>query len=119
MLSFEALPSTKLPRASSQFSPCHDITILSLLDSIPTKEILPIILRVKNGNAQPEDLRITTYGQRLARQVSVKFSTNPAKRTEPIRAMPGSSFPGKLTIKDGNRAILNSRSRNSVFEALV
>ena len=64
---------------------------------------------MKNGNAQPEDLHITTYGQRLARQVSVKFSIDPAEGTEPIRAMPGSSFPGKLIIKDRNRAILKAK----------
>ena len=94
--------------------------ILSLPDSIPTKEILPITLRVGDGNAQPEDLpeddsmwasnqRITIYGQRLARQVSVKFSIDPAEGTEPIWAMPGLSFPGKLIIEDRKRAILEAK----------
>ncbi len=51
--------------------------ILSLSDSIPTKEILLITLRIGDENAQPNEQpekdaiwagneRITTYGQRLA-----------------------------------------------------
>lgn len=69
--------------------------LLSLPDSVPTKEILPITLQIGDGNAQPEDQpeldyiwasnqRITTYGQQLARQVSVRFSIDPAEGTEPI-----------------------------------
>ncbi len=59
--------------------------LLSLPESIPTKDILPITLRRGDGNAQPEDQpeldsiwasdqHITTYGQQLARQVSVRLS---------------------------------------------
>ncbi len=51
--------------------------ILSLLDSIPTKDILLFTLQIGNGNVQPEDVseydsiwltaqRIKNYGQHLA-----------------------------------------------------
>ena len=98
---------------------CH---ILSLPNSIPTKEIFPITLQVGDVNAQPEDLlednliwasnqRITLYGQQLARQILVKFSIDLAKKIEPIWAMPGLSFPGKLIIIDRKRAILEAKGR--------
>ncbi len=56
--------------------------LLSLPDSIPTKDILPITLRRGDGHTQPEDQPehdsawagngpIATYSQRLARQVSI------------------------------------------------
>ena len=56
--------------------PAH-IHARRLPDSIPTKDILPITLRVGDGNAQPDNQieqdaiwssnqHITTYGQRLA-----------------------------------------------------
>ena len=71
---------------------CH---ILSLPNSIPTKQILPITLQVGDGNARLEYLleddliwasnqRITIYGQLLARQVSVEFSTDSTKGIKPI-----------------------------------
>ncbi len=79
--------------------------IISLPNSIPTKDILPITLRTGDGNAQPEDLpeydsiwtknqRIRTYGQHLARQVSVQFSINLAEGVEPILTdIPVQYFP--------------------------
>ena len=81
--------------------------LLSLPDSIPTKDILPITLRVGDGNARPESQpeqdslwassqHIITYGHRLARQVSVRFSIDPAEGTEQILAMSSSIFLGKL-----------------------
>ena len=68
---------------------------LSLPNSISTKDILPITLREGDGHAQPEDLpegdsiwsttqRIRTYGQHLARQISVGFRIDPAEGVEPI-----------------------------------
>ena len=74
-----------------------------------------------DGDAQPEDQpeedliwssnrRIIVYGQRLARQVSVNFSIDPAKGTEPIQAMSTLSFPGKLFIEDRNNAILEAET---------
>lgn len=89
---------------------------LSLPDSIPTKDILPLSLRIGDGNAQPEDLpecdsiwsttrRIRTYGQHPARQVSIGFSIDPAEGVEPISAMPLQVFPGKVFIEERSRAI--------------
>ena len=90
--------------------------ILSLPNSIPTKDILPITLREGDGNAQPEDLpegdsiwsntqRIRTYGQHLARQISVGFCIDPAEGVEPIVAIPPQVFPGKVFMEDRNGTI--------------
>ena len=90
--------------------------ILSLPDSIPTKEILPITLRIGDGNAQPNEQpekdaiwasneRVTNYGQRLARQISIKGCIDPAEGTEPILASSESTFPGKLIIEEREKAI--------------
>ena len=90
--------------------------IISLPDSIPTKDILPITLREGDGHAQPEDLpendsiwsttqRIRTYGQHLARQISVGFCIDPAEGVEPISAIPPQVFPGKVFMEDKNGAI--------------
>ena len=90
--------------------------ILSLPDSIPTKDILPIALRTGDENAQPEDLpecdsiwsstqRVRTYGQHLAKRVSIGFSINRAEGVEPISAMPVQVFPGKVFIEKRSRAI--------------
>ena len=90
--------------------------ILSLPDSIPTKEILPITLRIGDGNAQPNEQpekdaiwasneRITTYGQRLARQISVTGCIDPAEGTEPILASPRLVFPEKLIFEGRDKAI--------------
>ncbi len=64
----------------------------SLPESILTKNILFMILRIEDGNVQQEDQPkidsiwasnqdITTYGQQLARQVSVRFSIDQAEGT--------------------------------------
>lgn len=90
--------------------------ILSLPDSIPTKDILPITLRIGDGNVQPEDLpeydliwstaqHIKTYGQHLAQQVSVRFSIDLTEGVEPILAMPVQVFPGKIFIEEKSKAI--------------
>ena len=95
--------------------------LLSLPDSRPTKDILPIILRIGDGNTQPEDQPehdsvwasnepIATYGQQLARQVSIGFTIDPAEGIEPVRATSSSIFPGELIIEDRNRAILDAES---------
>ncbi len=60
----------------------YTYSLLSFPNSIPTKDILLIILRIGDENAQPEDQPdhdfslardqyIRTYGQRFARQVLV------------------------------------------------
>ena len=90
--------------------------ILSLPDSISTKDILPITLRIWDENAQPNEQpekdaiwasneRITTYSQRLARLISVKGCIDPAEGTEPILASPRLVFPGKLIVEGRDKAI--------------
>ena len=94
----------------------YALRILGLPDSIPTKNILPITLRIGDGNAQPEELpeydliwstsqQIRTYGQHLAKQISVRFSIDPAEGVEPIIAMPAEVFPGKIFVEEKCRAI--------------
>lgn len=88
--------------------------ILSLPDSILTKEILPFSLQVGDGNVQPgeqpeNDLlwsssqRSTLYGQRLARQVAINFCIDPAEGVEPIQPVPTLTFPGNFLLKIGIR----------------
>lgn len=94
--------------------------LLSLPESIPTKAILPVTLRTGDGNAQPEDhpehdsawaynRPIVNYSQRLARQVSIGFSIDPAEGTEPIQTAPNSVFPRELMIEDRKKAILEAQ----------
>ena len=71
---------------------------------------------------QPEDLpeydlvwttnqRIRNYGQHLARQVSVRFSIDPAEGVEPILAnMPAQYFPGKIFMEEKSRAIEEAKN---------
>ncbi len=98
--------------------------LFSLPDSISTKDILPITLRIGDGHAQLEDQPehdsawagngpIATYSQRLARQVSIGFTIDPAKGTEPVWAALYSVFPGELIIEDRKRAILEAKSRKA------
>ncbi len=69
--------------------------VLALPDSISTKEILPITLRVGDGDAQPGDQpeqvsvwaiiqRVKIDGQHLTQQVSVGSSVELAEGTGPI-----------------------------------
>lgn len=101
--------------------------ILSLPDSIPTKEILPITLRIGDGNAQPNEQpekdaiwasneRITNYGQRLARQISIKGCIDPAEGTETILASSRLIFPGKLIIEGREQALREGTIRGPGLE---
>ena len=101
--------------------------LLSLPESIQTKDILPITLRKGDGNAQPEDQseldsiwasnqHITTYSQQLARQVSVRFSIYPAEGIKPIRTVPSSVFPGELVIADKTKALLEAKAGQGNFK---
>ena len=95
--------------------------LLSFSDSILTKDIFPITLWIGDGNAQPEDQPehdsvwisngpIATYSQRLAWQVSIRFTIDPAEGTKPVRAIPNSVFLGELIIEDRNRAIHKAKA---------
>lgn len=98
--------------------------LLCLPESIPTKAILPVTLRIGHGSAQLEDYPehdsawasirpIANYGQRLARQVSIGFSIDPAEGTEPTKTASNSVFQGELMIKERKRAILEAKSMNA------
>ena len=129
-------PSTPVPALMSESGliPAHIMLdfrqrkyayrLLSLPESIPTKAILPVTLRIGDGNAQLEDYPeqdsawasmgpVVNYGQRLARQVSIGFSIDQAQGTEPIRTAPNSIFPGELIIEDRKKAILEAKSTNA------
>ena len=132
-------PSTPVPALMSESGliPAHILLdfrqrryayrLLSLPESIPTKAILPITLRTGDGNAQPEDHPehdsawayngpIVNYSQRLARQVSIGFSIDPAEGTEPIQTVPNSVFPGELIIEDRKKAIVEAKSGKAHFK---
>lgn len=94
----------------------YALRILSLPELSPTKDILSITLCIGDGNAQPEDQpecdfawatsqRVKTLGQRLARQVSVGFSMDPAEGTEPILDISLSEFPGEILIEEKKKAM--------------
>lgn len=94
--------------------------LLSLPESISTKAILPVTLRTGNGNVQPKDYPehnsawasngpAINYSQRLAWQVSIGFSIDPAERTEPIQTALNFVFPGELIIEDRNRDIREAK----------
>lgn len=78
--------------------------------------ILPATLRESDGNAQPGDQpkshiiwstiqRIKTYGQHLARMVSVGSSFGPAEGTEPSSTALTRCFPGKLIVEEKGKVI--------------
>lgn len=72
---------------------------------------MPIALRVGDGGAQPDEQpeddaiwacnrRITTYGQRLARKVSVRGCIDPAEGNEPILASSRPVSPENLSLSE-------------------
>ena len=74
--------------------------------------------------AQPEDLpeddgiwashqKIKTYGQHLARQVSVQFCIDPADGVEPVVNLRDEKFVGKFSIHEPTVAILEAQRDNS------
>lgn len=60
--------------------------------------------------------RIRTYGQYLARQVSVKFSIDPAEGVEPIPGASKATFPAeKIAIEEKNQAIIRVKKETADF----
>ena len=95
--------------------------LFSLSDLIPTKDILPVTLQIRDRNTQREDepeldsiwannQNIAIYGQQLAYQVFIRFSIDPAKKTELIWTILCLVFPRELVINDKNRAILEAKA---------
>lgn len=89
----------------------------SLSESILTENIVFMILQMEDRNSQQEDQpkidsiwasnqHITTCGQQFACQISVTFSIDQAKRTEPIQTILSSVFQGEFIIKDIKKSLL-------------
>ncbi len=98
--------------------------LLSLPDSIPTKAILTITLRIGDGHAQPEDQpesdgiwatqqKVKSYGQHLARQVTVGFCVDPADGVEPVRNLEHEEFLGKISIQEPKAAVSDAQENKS------
>ena len=83
---------------------------------MPTKDILPTTLPTGDRNAQLEELlkydlvwstnqRTRAYGQHLAKQISTRFSIDPAEGVEPILAISVQFFPRKICIEKRSKDI--------------
>lgn len=103
---------------------------LNLFNSILIKDFLSITLQTETGNAQPEDLfkydsiwitnkQISTYGQHLAKQVSVGFSINPAEKVEPISIRLAQVFLRKIFIEEKNRSINTAKCNRAQRYSLL
>lgn len=53
----------------------------------------------ENDSAWASNIPISTYSQRLTWQISIRFTVDPAKGTEPIWAVYNSVFLEKLLLK--------------------
>lgn len=95
--------------------------LLTLLDGHPTKDILPVSLRLGDGSAQPGEIpendeiwslnqRVKTLGQQLARQVSVNFSIDLAEGVEPVIHVKPAEFSGRIIIQELKLAINEAKT---------
>lgn len=91
-----------------------------------TKNILSHTLRMGDENGQPgeqpeDDLhwitaqRIRTYGQHLARKISVNYSIDPADGVEPISETSTATFSGKIVAEEKNQAIGRAKTETANF----
>ena len=98
--------------------------LLTLPDGHPAKDILPVSLRIGDGSAQPGELpendeiwslnqKVRTYGQHLARQVSVGFSIDLAEGVEPGLHLKPAEFLGKIIIHEAKVAIKEAQEDRS------
>ncbi len=98
----------------------YEYRLLTLPDGHPTKDILPVSLRIGDGSAQPGELpendeiwslnqRVRTYGQYLAQQVSVGFSIDLAEGVEPVIHLKPVEFIGKIIIQESKVAIKEAK----------
>lgn len=98
--------------------------LLTLADGHLTKDILPISLKIGDGGAQPGELpendeiwstnqRVRTYGQHLARQVSVGFSIDLAEGVEPVIHLKPVEFTGKIVIQERKMALKEAKEDTS------
>lgn len=102
----------------------YALWLLTLPDDHLVKNILPIMLRIGDENAQPKNLpeddgiwanhqKVRTYGQHLARQVSVQFCIDPANGVKPVINLRDEKFVGKISIQEPTVAILEAQRDNS------
>ncbi len=98
--------------------------LLTLPDGHPTKDILPITLRVGDGSTQPGEIpendeiwssnqKVKTYGERLAQQVSIGFSIDLAEGVEPVIHQKSAKFPGKIIIQEVKKAMEEAQKDTS------
>ncbi len=94
--------------------------LLNLPDGHPTKDILPVSLRLGDGSAQLGKLsendeiwslnqKVRNLGPQLARQVSVKFSIDLAEGMEPVIHLKPAEFSGKIIIQEPKVAIREAK----------
>lgn len=93
--------------------------LLSLPDKHPTKNILPVSLRIGDGNLDelPEDnlmwtqnTRPSSYGQWLAWQLTIDHSIDPADGAEPVKIIkPDTKFVGEIIIDSKIQALREAR----------
>lgn len=53
------------------------------------------------------------YGQQFVRQMSSRFSIDPAEKTEPICSIQISVFTEQLIIEDEKKTILNAKAEKN------
>lgn len=95
--------------------------LLTLPDGHPTKDILPVSLRLGDGSVQPGELpendeiwslnqKVRTFGQQLAQQVSVDFSIDLAEGVEPVIQFKPAEFSGRIIIQEPKLAIKEAKA---------
>lgn len=99
--------------------------LLSLPDQHPTKEILPVSLRVRDASFQPgeisndtlrwtENTRHTLYGQWLVWQLTTEHSIDPATGVEPVPVIgPDLHLRTKVIIGHKEQAIKEAKKYRS------
>lgn len=91
--------------------------LFSLPELIPTKDISPVTLQIRNRNTESEDQleldiiwannqHVITYSQHITCQVFVRFNINLTKKIKLILTISYSVFLRDLIIENKNKAIL-------------
>lgn len=94
--------------------------LLTLPDEHPTKDILPVSLRLGDRDAQPGKLtendeiwflnqKVRNLDQQFAWQVSVDFSIDYAKGVEPVIHLKPAEFSGRIIIQEPKVAIKEAK----------
>ncbi len=104
----------------------HVFRLLCLLDTHPAKDILPLSIRDGDRQNRLDDdfvdkiwatnKKSRTFGQRLSRQVSVRFSIGPSEGVEYMIFIPATDIDGKIMIDNVKLAIKSTRKE---FQKLI